>query len=183
MPPLASGVTTTTGYRPARRVLAALALAAATGCFPLPSEPAPGGMTGVTVNADGHLTLVAAWCEQPPDGVVIYRRVNGEHVDQADLTAPPLTGSTVSLDLEHIPPGWSLTSGDLDFVRGRKYMGSAYSLKTHVRMYDVVFTTESKKRVRPGQVIITEYGEQDGETGHDVLVSTAEFNARAPHFC
>ncbi|NUR87743.1 MAG: hypothetical protein HOY71_26970, partial [Nonomuraea sp.] len=170
--PLASGLTTI-GSRSVRRVLAVLALVAATGCLPFPSDPSPGGLTGLTVNADGRLTLVATWCGRPPDRVVVYRRVNDDLVDQADLTAPPLSGSMAFLDLEKMSPGWSLTSGDLNFLRERTYMAAASDSKSHVRMYDVIFTLESKKKVRPGLVIITEYREQE-EYGHDVLLSTAE---------
>lgn len=37
-------------------------------------SPALGGLTGVTVNGDGDLTMVASWCGKAPDGVVVYRR-------------------------------------------------------------------------------------------------------------
>ncbi|GGT32320.1 hypothetical protein ACFFV7_35365 [Nonomuraea spiralis] len=59
---------------------------------------------------------------------------------------------------------------------------AAYDAKRNVRLYDVVFTGESRKNVRPGRVIITEYREPEPH-GHDVLLSTTEFATRAQHFC
>ncbi|MEV4398479.1 hypothetical protein [Nonomuraea sp. NPDC049607] len=123
-----------------------------------------------------------AWCGRPPDGVVVYHRSDEGLVDQAGLTAPPLSGSLAYLDLEEVSPGWSLTEGDLHFRRERTYMAAGYDAKRNFRMYDVVFTSRSKKRVRPGQVIVTEYRGPEKD-GHDVLLSTAEFTARLPHFC
>ncbi|MFI7424045.1 hypothetical protein [Nonomuraea sp. NPDC049684] len=179
MPP-ASG--TTIGRRPRRRALALLALTAATGCLPFPTTPSLGGLTGVTVNAEGRLTLVLAWCGRPPDGVAVYHRSDESLVDQARLTAPPLPGSMAYLDLEKISPGWSVAEGDLEFPRERKYMAAGYDAKRNARMYGVVFTGESGEKVRPGQVIVTEYREPEKD-GHDVLLSTAEFTARVPHYC
>ncbi|MEU8324016.1 hypothetical protein AB0C33_37135 [Nonomuraea sp. NPDC048881] len=165
-----------------RRALALLALTAATGCLPFPTTPSFGGLTGVTVNADGRLTLVMAWCARPPDGVVVYRKDDGTLVDQARLTAPPLPGALAYLDLEKLPPGWSLAEGDLRFRRKLKYKAAGYDAKRNARMYDVVFDAGSRKKVRPGQVIITEHKEAEKD-GHDVLLSTAEFTARVRYYC
>ncbi|MEU4512353.1 hypothetical protein AB0G05_22910 [Nonomuraea wenchangensis] len=139
-------------------------------------------MTGVTVNAEGRMALVAAWCGQPPDGMIIYRRVNGDLVDQADLKAPELSGSMASLDLESIPPGWSLLKGDLNFQPGQKYVAGAYNATTHVRMADVTFTTRAKEKITAGSVLVQNHADHHPD-GIDVLLSAAEFTARAQHHC
>ncbi|MEU1390729.1 MULTISPECIES: hypothetical protein [unclassified Nonomuraea] len=125
MPPTSG---TTIGRRPGRHALALLALTAATGCLPFPTTPSFGGLTGITVNADGRLTLVMAWCGRPPDGVVVSRRSGEGLVDQARLTAPPLPGSMAYLDLEKLSPGWSVTGGDLEFRRERKYTAAGHDV-------------------------------------------------------
>lgn len=168
------------GERPAWRVLGILALALATGC--VPTSPVNGGVTGITVNDEGRMTVVAAWCQQSPDGVIIYRRVNGDLVDQADLKAPKLSGRTASLDLERVSSGWSLLKGDLNFQRGQKYVAGAYNATTHVRMADVTFTIETKEKIKAGSILVQDYGERHPD-GVDVLLSAAEFSDRAQHYC
>ncbi|NRQ33728.1 hypothetical protein HII36_17995 [Nonomuraea sp. NN258] len=140
------------------------------------------GLTGITVNAEGRLALVVAWCQQPPAGVIIYRRVNGQLEDQADLKAPKLSGSPLFLDLEKIPPGWSLAEGDLKFQPGHQYLAGAYHAKTQGGTFRVSFTTASKTKPTVGRILIQDHsGEQPD--GVDVLLSTTEFVARAKHYC
>ncbi|AQZ62480.1 unnamed protein product [[Actinomadura] parvosata subsp. kistnae] len=156
-------------------------LATAAGC--VPASPARGGVTGLTVNAEGRLTVVAAWCGLPPDGVIVYRRVNGDLVDQADVRAPKLSGSSASVDLERVTAGWSLASGDLDFQPGQRYMAGAYNRTTHVRMADVGFTHNTKRKITPGRVLVQDHGNEKEPDGVDVLISEAEFAARARREC
>ncbi|GAA4986345.1 hypothetical protein HD597_000158 [Nonomuraea thailandensis] len=159
--------------------LGALALAALMGC--VPTSPALTGLTGITVNAEGRLTLVVAWCRQPPDRVVIYQRVNDRLEDQAELKAPKLSRSPVFLDLEKIPPGWSLVEGDLNLQPGHKYVAGAYNAKTSGGTFRVSFTTASKKNPT-GRILIQDHsGEQPD--GVDVPLSAAEFEARAKYYC
>ncbi|GAA1722781.1 hypothetical protein [Nonomuraea bangladeshensis] len=165
---------------PVRKILGLLALATATGC--VPTSPAAGGVTGITVNAEGRMAVVAAWCQEPPDGVIIYRRVNGDLVDQADLKAPKLSGTTASLDLERIPPGWSLLKGDLNFRPGQKYVAGAYNATSHARMADVTFTNDTKEKITAGSILVQNHAEHHPD-GVDALLSAAEFTARAQHYC
>ncbi|SEU27537.1 hypothetical protein [Nonomuraea wenchangensis] len=165
---------------PLRYGLGALALAALMGC--VPTSPALTGLTGITVNAEGRLTLVVAWCQQPPDRVVVYQRVNDRLEDQAELKAPKLSGSPVFLDLEKIPLGWSLVEGDLNFQPGRKYVASAYNAKKPGGTFRVSFTTAYKTKPTAGRILVQDHsGEQPD--GVDVPLSSAEFVARAKHYC
>ncbi|MFG1617850.1 hypothetical protein ACGFI3_34265 [Nonomuraea wenchangensis] len=165
---------------PLRYGLGALALATLMGC--VPTSPALTGLTGITVNAEGRLTLVVAWCQQPPDRVIVYRRVNDRLEDQAELKAPKLSGSPVFLDLEKIPLGWSLVEGDLNFQPGRKYVVSAYNAKRPGGTFRVSFTTAYKTKPTAGRILVQDHsGEQPD--GVDVPLSSAEFVARAKHYC
>ncbi|MER7502146.1 hypothetical protein AB0L05_10355 [Nonomuraea pusilla] len=128
------------------------------------------------------MAVVVAWCQQPPDGVIVYRRVNEDLVDQADLKAPKLPGSTASLDLESIPSGWSLLEGDLNFQRGQQYVASGYNATTHTRMADVTFTSETKEKVTTGSILVQDHAEHQPD-GVDVLLSAAEFSDRAERYC
>ncbi|TMR90783.1 hypothetical protein [Nonomuraea basaltis] len=144
-------------------------------------SPAPGGLTGLTVNADGQLTMVAAWCGRAPDGVAVYRRAAGELLDQADIKAPPLTGGGIaSMNLEEKPAEWSLREGSLSFADGQTYMVSPYSSETHVGLEGVNFTTRSKEKIPPGKIVIQE-STSDGSK--DVLLAEDEFKTRAKHYC
>ena len=110
------------------------------------------------------------------------RPAKGGGALQRGLKAPKLPGSTASLDLERIPSGWSLLKGDLNFQRGQKYIAGAYNATTHVRMADVAFTKESKEKVTTGRILVQDYIEQR-PGAVDVLLSAAEFSARAQRYC
>ncbi|MER7615889.1 hypothetical protein [Nonomuraea wenchangensis] len=140
------------------------------------------GLTGITVNAQGRLTLVVAWCQQPPDRVAIYQKVNDRLEDQAELKAPKLSGSPAFLDLEKIPPGWSLIEGDLNFQPGRKYVAGAYNANTPGGTFRVSFTTASKTNPTAGRILIQDYSGEQSD-GVDVPLSTPEFVARAKYYC
>ncbi|MBB6551061.1 hypothetical protein [Nonomuraea rubra] len=142
-------------------------------------NPVPGGLTGLAVNADGQVTMVAAWCGRAPDGVVVYRRAAGELVVQADIRAPSLTGGIASMNLEEKPSEWSLQEGSLSFDHGQVYKVHAYSSETHVKFLGAEFTTDSTKKMSPGQILIQNH------TGgaKDVLLTEEEFKAQAKHLC
>ncbi|TYB61391.1 hypothetical protein FXF51_28460 [Nonomuraea sp. PA05] len=160
------------------RGIAALTLAlAAVSCGY--GNPVPGGLTGLMVNADGQLTMVAAWCGRAPDGVVVYRRAADELLEQADVRAPVLTGGIASMNLEEKPSDWSLQEGSLSFDEGQVYKVHAYSSETHVKLLGAEFTTESKKKISRGQVLIQNHA---GAT-KDVLLTEDEFKAQAKYLC
>ncbi|TDD40319.1 hypothetical protein E1286_34430 [Nonomuraea terrae] len=105
-------------------------------------SPASGGLTGVTVNADGQLTMVASWCGNAPDGVVVYRRAAGELLEHADIKAPSMTGGIMSMNLEEMPAGWSLQEGSLNFEDGdvpdrRVFLGNPCEVRRCLLHYSV----------------------------------------------
>ncbi|WP_162794651.1 hypothetical protein [Nonomuraea lactucae] len=153
---------------------------AVTACAP--TATAPGGLAGLAVNAEGEPVMVATWCGAAPDGVVVYRLAGGEFLDHADIKPPPLTGTSVSMSLEKLPPGWQIQKGDLNFIEGQTYAISPYSTKTHVRLREVNFTTQSKNQIPRGKIMIQEYSAELGGT-KDVLLSQEEFNQRAERYC
>ncbi|MFI7445035.1 hypothetical protein [Nonomuraea indica] len=151
---------------------------AVTAC--VPTTPAPGGLTGLTVNAGGELVMVASWCGEAPDGVVVARYAAGETLEQADIKTPPLSGTSLSVSLENIPPGWRIQNGDLNFIAGQTYVISPYSSRTHVRLQDVDFTTQTKNSIPIRKIMIQEYT-NDGSK--NVFLSQEEFNQRAKLYC
>ncbi|MFI7614237.1 hypothetical protein ACIBP6_23685 [Nonomuraea terrae] len=143
-------------------------------------SPASGGLTGVTVNADGQLTMVASWCGNAPDGVVVHRRAAGELLEHADIKAPSMTGGIMSMNLEEMPAGWSLQEGSLDFEDGQTYLIAAYSLETHTRFADAYFTTQSKQKIAQGEVMIPDHSTTPAK---DAFLTEGEFVAQAEHQC
>ncbi|GAB1821130.1 hypothetical protein [Herbidospora sp. RD11066] len=67
------------------------------------------GMTGLTVDGEGNLRVVLAWCGDPPGTVVVYHNENERSVRDAVYTAPRLDGSTSSFRLDRPDNGWQAT--------------------------------------------------------------------------
>lgn len=161
-----------------RGVVGITLVTAVTAC--VPTVPSRGGLTGLTVDANGELVMVASWCGEAPDGVVVYRRADGELLEQADIKTPPITGTSVSMGLERVPPGWRIHKGDLKFVEGQTYAISPYSTKTHVRLQEVNFTAQSKGKIPKEKIMIQEY---TNNGRNNVFLSREEFNQRVKQYC
>lgn len=84
------------------------------------------------------------------------------------------------MSLEKIPPGWRIQNGDLNFIAGQTYVISPYSSRTHVRLQDVDFTTQTKNSIPIRKIMIQEYT-NDGSK--NVFLSQEEFNQRAKLYC
>lgn len=57
------------------------------------------------------MTMAVAWCEQAPDGVVVYRRSGDHLLDQGKLKPSPLQGEIAFVNLEQLSDGWSVAQG------------------------------------------------------------------------
>lgn len=143
-------------------------------------SPALGGLTGVTVNGDGDLTMVASWCGKAPDGVVVYRRAGDDLVEQADIKAPALAGRIASMSLAELPAGWTLQHGSLNFENGSTYLVAGYSSETHVRFADAYFTTQSKEKIPQGKIMIPDHSTTPST---DAFLTEGEFVAQAKYQC
>lgn len=153
-------------------------LALATAC--VPTSPAVGGVTGLAVNADGQLVMMASWCGTAPDGVVIYRHEAGELLDQAKLKTSTLSAGITSVNLDEPPAIWKVAEGNLKFEKGRTYTVRAYSSTANATFLGVDFTLDTKRAIPSGRIVIQEHGTSDSR---DVMLSEAEFSARAKHLC
>ncbi|WP_433367406.1 hypothetical protein [Streptosporangium sp. CA-115845] len=70
----------------------------------------------------------------------------------------------------------------MNFQQGRKYFTRAYNAKTDEGTLHVTFTSAFKKKLTMERILLQDQDEQHPDEV-DVLLSTAEFTARAQHYC
>jgi hypothetical protein len=145
-----------------------------------PSDSTTGGLTGLTVNGEGALVMVAAWCGAAPDGVEVLHDTAEGLRDQANIEAPPLNGKTVSLNLDEKPDGWTLKKGSLNFQDGQTYTVRPYISKTHTTLFGVSFTHQTREKIPRDRIMIQDYA--NGVT-RDVLLTKEEFSTRTQYYC
>ncbi|GAA3533371.1 hypothetical protein GCM10022419_010760 [Nonomuraea rosea] len=148
----------------------------------VPTTPASGGQTGLTLNAEGRLTMAVAWCDQAPDGVIVYRRSGGELLDQAELKGPALSGKIAFVDLEELPEGWSLTEGDLNLRAEESYEIAAFKSGRQLVYFSVNLKEGHKSRLDRDHIVVQRHDTTE-EGGHDVELSEAAFMAQAVKSC
>ncbi|GAA1017618.1 hypothetical protein Aple_023920 [Acrocarpospora pleiomorpha] len=150
-------------------VLALLATGVA--CIPmLPSAPYQAGKVGLTVDADGHLTVVLAWCEgatpedvhvnhpESPSGVALADTFGDYHlVTDAEYRAPDLDGGLVATFRLNLPDnGWTAEPGPPTLKPGVMYFLGAGRGRgvDRINAMGVQFTTDDLKQLTPGQVLV-----------------------------
>ena len=138
------------------------------------------GLTGVSVDADGHLMLVLAWCgPAQPDGVMVYDdRLNqgegaADTVDDANYVAPRGSGQQTSFRLDSPDgTGWRL-EGNANLHEGIAYTAFGGTADNRYATSHVRFRLGDAKRLRPGVVLVQDLNDVDE------LISQDEFERRA----
>ncbi|MDA0637182.1 hypothetical protein OUY22_27590 [Nonomuraea sp. MCN248] len=123
--------------------------------------------------------MFALWCDgEPPDSVVIYDVTGEDRLDQAEISAPPLTGDTDRMSLARPPAGWRVTEGSLDLREGRSYEIRAYRTEPYAYLAGTRFTMAAEI---PEDRILIQMATQHADV--DTFLSPADFRTRALHYC
>ncbi|MEW9530173.1 hypothetical protein [Microbispora sp. NPDC049125] len=148
------------------------------------------GVSGLSVDADGHPIIVMAWCDgAAPDAIYVYHdeiaplsgtpnsATSGDpsatpsvdpptrSVDDAKFTAPDLQGQNASVRLDAPADGWTVEPQPLVLKPGVTYI----ALASHGRGADIVnllqvgFTAVQAAHLTPGQVLFQGWGEPPSE--------------------
>ncbi|WP_406317419.1 hypothetical protein OHA77_09165 [Streptosporangium sp. NBC_01639] len=177
-------------------VIAVVVVMGITGC-----TPAIGGMTGVSVDAEGHPIIVLAWCDgATPDGVIVYHDedtsgvpdvgISGESsalpsitsstkvVDDVRFSAPSLDGQSASVRLDVPTDGWTVQPRPFVMVPGVEYHAFGGRRDNNFSTAHVSFTVGDIAKLKPGVVLLQQYDEKATPGGDwvDVTISQEEFD-------
>lgn len=173
-------------------MLAATVVIGTVGCTPRQS-----GITGISVDAEGHPTVVIAWCGDAPNRVVVTHQesVSGtpETADPENSNLPPLTAKTrsikdvtfrvpslagQSLSIRLDSPGkWIAEPGPLTLKPGVTYTAFGGSADNESTSFYVDFTSDDLVNLKPGTVWLQDYDEKT-ENWNDAVISQEEFERR-----
>lgn len=140
------------------------------------------GRTGITVDADGNLMAVFAWCgDNPPNGATIYTSggFNGKTV--ATYRAPRLSGGLASVRLDAPADGWVAERPMPVLNPSTTYTVYGWTTNNSGSTSSVEFHASDRNRLAPGTVLIQAYNE--AHESADALVSTADFLQRTQALC
>ncbi|MBE3010065.1 hypothetical protein IL992_12805 [Microbispora sp. NEAU-D428] len=152
------------------------------------------GITGVSVDRDGNLVIVLAWCGRQPDGVTVYHHRYAEDptpatydpdasgppnpsIDDAFYLAPRVAGETASFRLDAPGNGWRAEQEIPSFDPAITYKAYGGTLDNSYSTVHVEFQLgdADKLRRKPGSVLVNEYDEGTDKVV-DVLIPQAEFD-------
>ncbi|WP_066371867.1 hypothetical protein [Herbidospora mongoliensis] len=135
------------------------------------------GVTGLTVDTEGNLRVVLAWCGDPPETVVVYHNENDRSVQDAVYTAPPLSGITTSFRLDRPDNGWQVTNplGELNpeliyLIFGGSADNSHGTASVHFRLADT-----ERLATAPGRIQV--------DLGAHNLLTEADFLTESEEQC
>lgn len=131
------------------------------------------GLTGVSVDAGGNLTVVLAWCgPTQPDSVTVYHEDERGEVTDAVYVAPRLTGQVASFRLDDPgSSGWQLEGAPI-LREETAYHAYGGTKDNSFATGSVRFRLGATEQLRPGQVLLQ--GQEEG----DSVVSQAEFEGQ-----
>lgn len=137
-------------------------------------SPRRNGVTGITVDADGHLVATLAWCDDdPPDGVTLYYNARGGNREVARFRAPELTARTASFRMDEPDGGWTAELPMPPLDRDIQYWMYGWTDHSTASTSQVRLHGNDLDRLSVGTVLVRE-----GE-----LVSQAEFERVAGKSC
>jgi hypothetical protein len=166
-----------------RRAIGAVVLSVLVGSSLAACTVPQNGVTGVSVDADGHLVGVLAWCDdRPPDSAVLYDPGGFNGKTLANYTAPTLTGQSATFRLDEPVNGWrldrrvSLDDPELEYHLFGGTRDSSTSTRT------VAFHIDVRDRLSEGSVFFQSYQEQTKQWV-DVVTPREEFERQASSYC
>ncbi|MEU4538151.1 hypothetical protein AB0G15_25185 [Streptosporangium sp. NPDC023825] len=175
-------------------VLAVSVVVGVSGCTPV-----IGGLTGLSVDSEGHPVIVLAWCEgATPDGVKVYHyeepvstspgggsvgspvsiNISSSStvtVDDAHFNAPSLDGQSASFRIDEPADGWTVEPESFAMVPGVEYHAFGGNRDHTFSIAHVYFTGDDIENLKPGMVLIQQYDEKKGDWV-DVMVSQENFD-------
>lgn len=141
------------------------------------------GITGITVDDQGNLAAVFAWCgDNAPDGATLY--VPGGIFDNGHVAryqAPRLTGHFASVHLDTPTRNWVMSPPAPVLHPGTTYDIYGWTSSDTASTAHVEFHLADRDRLAPGTVLIQTGDAVKGET--DALVSAIDFQQRGQAFC
>lgn len=169
--------------------LLVIGIMSVTGC-----TPPVAGVTGFSVDAEGHPTIVLAWCEgATPEGVDIshYEDASGSWstmpgpssaatvVDDRDFIAPSLDGQSASVRLDAPDDGWTVEPKPFVLRPGVLYQAFGYQGRgsNQVNTNHVSFSADSVAKLKPGSVLVQRYDERQSPSYWvDAVITQEEFD-------
>ncbi|GAA3469013.1 hypothetical protein GCM10018965_035660 [Nonomuraea roseola] len=160
-------------------------MAALTGCS-VPSN----GVTGISVDEAGHLTVVLAWCGRAPDVVIVYHdRAPGEAagtpgdptVTDATYEAPALHGQRASFRIDAPSDGWTAAPEPLIPNPAITYTVFGGTRDNSNSTMSVSFQADDAAKLTPGSVLVQGYDERR-QTHVDVVLPLREFEQEMRDF-
>ncbi|MFD2083231.1 hypothetical protein SAMN05421678_103167 [Actinopolymorpha cephalotaxi] len=132
------------------------------------------GLTGISVDQQGHLIVVLAWCGRTaPDGAVIFHDVgsdeSGQSVGDADYDAPKLSGGLASFRVDAPGDGWKLDGKPPRFREKITYSAFGGTNDNSWSTGNVDFQLATTRLIQPGHVLLQE------DNGHDIQVTRRVF--------
>ncbi|MFG1822213.1 hypothetical protein ACGFIJ_06990 [Microbispora bryophytorum] len=152
------------------------------------------GITGVSVDQDGNLVIVLAWCGRQPDGVTVYHDKYPEDptpetydpdasgpanppIDDASYLAPRVADETASFRLDAPGNGWRAEQQIPSFDPDITYRAYGWTKDNSFSTAHIEFQIGDADKLRrePGSVLVNDYDEA-GDKVVDVLIPQAEFD-------
>jgi hypothetical protein len=157
-------------------VLAVASVSAVAGCT-VPVN----GLTGISVDSNGHLVLVLAWCGRHPDGITVYHDDLSEpdepSVSDIDLDAPSrLSGRSATVSLTSPSGGWTGPSPIPPLDPSIRYSAYGWTRDNSYSTGHVIFQPATVATLQPGQILFqdgwdeTKGGDKEGVVSYDEFV-------------
>jgi hypothetical protein len=181
-------------------MLAVLGCTSIAACAPIVT-----GLTGLSVDPEGHLIIVLAWCDSnAPNGVIVYHREtylpsgastsrgdtnapsstpptpSTTFVDDARYSAPDLQGQITAFRLDGPAEGWVAESTPFTPKPGITYSAFGSTESQDTTTAEIEFEASDITKLRPGLVL---QQKPDGDTPdsplRDVVITLKEFEHEA----
>ncbi|GAA2760885.1 hypothetical protein GCM10009872_62460 [Actinopolymorpha rutila] len=132
------------------------------------------GLAGISVDPQGHLFVVLAWCgPTPPDGATIYHDGGADGIEDASYDAPKLTGRSTSFRVDDPAGGWKLQGKAPKLQKNVTYSVYGWTRDNSYAVASADFRLSTAARITPGKVLL-----QD-ENEHDMQVTRRELHRMA----
>ena len=165
-----------------RWLLAAVAalsiMSGTTGCM-VPHN----GITGITVDNEGHLLGAFAWCDDnPPDGATLYDPGGFNGKALATYRAPVLSGHTATVRLDSADGGWQVEPPAPRLDPDVEYRLYGWTDDDSASTAGVPFHLSDRGRLS-AETVLAQYYDDAGDQWVTGLVPATAFEHLADIFC